>query len=285
MPSTNERISFQGERGAYSHLACQEAYPHMEAMPCPSFEDAFAAVADYDAELAMIPIENSLGGRVADIHKLLPESTLYIVNEHFQPVKHCLLGLAGATLDELKEVYSHPQALAQCRALVRELNVVPCPSADTAGSARKIAELGDPTKAAIASSLAGETYGLQALRTRVEDRLGNTTRFVVMSRKRVEPDPRDGPCMTSFVFQVRSVPAALYKSLAGFATTGVNITKLESYIVDSSFTVAQFYAEIEGHPSNKLVDQAFSELQYFSTKLKVLGTYPMNDFRSKSLHC
>ena len=272
-------IAFQGEPGAYSHLACVEACPELEPIPCESFEDAFASVSSGQAALAMIPIENSLGGRVADIHHLLPESSLYIVNEHFQSVQHCLLAPAGATLEGLERVESHTQALAQCRNLVRELGVEAVHTADTAGAARDVAERNDPKVAAIASSLAGEIYSLQVLRTRIEDRLGNTTRFVVMSRTRDEPDPRDGPCMTSFVFQVRSIPASLYKALGGFATNGINITKLESYIVDANFTVAQFYAEIEGHPSQESVRHAFDELQYFCAKLKVLGTYPQHPFR------
>ena len=280
--SSSKTIAFQGEPGAYSHLACKEAYPDMEPLPCESFEDAFAAVADGAAELAMIPIENSLGGRVADMHHLLPESSLYIVDEHFQAVQHCLLAPKGATLEGLERIESHTQALAQCRRLLRELGVEVIHAADTAGAARDVAERGDPTVGAIASSLAGEIYSLETLRTRIEDRLGNTTRFVVMSRARVEPDPRDGPCMTSFVFQVRSIPASLYKALGGFATNGINITKLESYIVDASFTVAQFYAEIEGHPSETRVAHAFDELQFFCTKLKVLGTYPQHPFRSST---
>jgi prephenate dehydratase len=227
----------------------------------------------------MIPIENTLGGRVADMHHLLPEASLYIINEHFQAVQHCLLAAPGATLEGLAKIQSHTQALAQCRGLIRELGVEAVHVADTAGAARDVAERGDPTIAAIASTLAGEIYSLESLRTRIEDRLGNTTRFVVMSRTRVEPDPRDGPCMTSLVFQVRSIPAALYKALGGFATNGINITKLESYIIDASFTVAQFYAEIEGHPSDTNVAHAIEELQFFCTKMKVLGTYPQHPFR------
>lgn len=277
--TSKKKIAFQGEPGAYSHLACIEAYPDLEPMPCESFEDAFAGVSDDKAALAMIPIENSLGGRVADIHHLLPESSLYIVNEHFQSVQHCLLAPTGATLEGLKSIESHTQALSQCRNLLRELGVEIVHTADTAGAARDVAERGDPKVAAIASRLAGEIYSLEVLRTRIEDRLGNTTRFIVMSRARIEPDPRDGPCMTSFVFQVRSIPASLYKALGGFATNGVNITKLESYIVDASFTVAQFYAEIDGHPSDPHVRHAFDELQFFCTKLKVLGTYPQHPFR------
>jgi prephenate dehydratase len=273
------KIAFQGEPGAYSHLACKEAFPDLEPVPCESFEDAFAAVSDGAASLAMIPIENSLGGRVADMHHLLPDSSLYIINEHFQAVQHCLLAPAGATLEGLKRIESHTQALAQCRGLIRELGVQAVHAADTAGAARDVAERGDPSIGAIASKLAGEIYSLETLRTRIEDRLGNTTRFVVMSRARVEPDPRDGPCMTSFVFQVRSIPASLYKALGGFATNGINITKLESYIIDASFTVAQFYAEIEGHPSDTHVAHAFEELQFFCAKLKILGTYPQHPFR------
>jgi prephenate dehydratase len=278
----SQKIAFQGEPGAYSHLACTEAYPELEPLACESFEDAFAAVSDDLAALAMIPIENSLGGRVADMHHLLPDSSLYIVNEHFQPVQHCLLAPPGATLEGLKRIESHTQALAQCRELLRELGVEIVHAADTAGAARDVAQRGDLTVGAIASKLAGEIYALETLRTRIEDRLGNTTRFVVMSRGRVEPDPRECACMTSLVFQVRSIPASLYKALGGFATNGINITKLESYIVDASFTVAQFYAEIEGHPSDTHVAQAMEELQFFCSKLKILGTYPQHPFRNSN---
>lgn len=274
-------IAFQGLPGAYSHLACGAAFPGLEPLPCESFEAAFAAVADGVAGLAMIPIENSLGGRVADIHHLLPSSSLYIVAEHFQPVRHVLLAVPGADLERLESVRSHPQALAQCRTLIRELGLEPVPRADTAGAAREVMAQGDPTVGAIASALAGEIYGLEILRTRIEDRIGNTTRFIVMARQRREPDPTAGPSMTSIVFQVRSVPAALYKALGGFATSGVNITKLESYITDASFAVARFYAEIEGHPADKAVDLALEELQYFSTKTKILGVYPAAPFRRR----
>ena len=279
--TTQGIIAFQGEPGAYSHLAAIEARPDLEPLPCASFEEAFAAVAAGRAELAMIPIENTLGGRVADIHHLLPESNLYIVDEHYQAVQHCLLAPAGSTLEGLKRVESHPQALAQCRSMIRELGLEPVPVADTAGAARDVAARRDRETAAIASALAGEIHTLQVLRKRIEDRLGNTTRFVIMSRIRVEPDPRNGPCMTSLVFQVRSVPAALYKALGGFATNGVNITKLESYITDASFKVAQFYVEIEGHPSERHVDHALDELQFFSTKLKIIGTYPCHPLRHR----
>ena len=272
-------IAFQGIPGAYSNLACQARFPEIEAVACGTFEDAFAAVEEGRTDLAMIPIENSLGGRVADIHHLLPESNLYIIDEHFQPIQHHLLAVPGATLEGVRKVFSHEQALAQCRELIRELGVEPVIRADTAGAAEEVSELEDPTIAAIASQLAGDIYGLISLRTRIEDRLGNTTRFVVMSRRREEPDPREGPCLTSLIFQVRSVPAALYKALGGLATNGINVVRLESYISLTTPNVAQFYAEIEGHPAEKAVDQALEELQFFSTKLKILGVYPANRFR------
>ena len=226
----------------------------------------------------MIPIENSLGGRVADIHHLLPESRLFIIGEHFQRIEHHLLAPPGATLDSIQTVYSHPQALAQCRTMIRDLKLKPVSRADTAGAACEVAERNDPTTAAIASRLAGETYGLHSLRNRIEDKLGNTTRFVIMAPQRSDSSPNT-PSIVSLLFQVRSVPAALYKSLAGFATNGINVVKLESYITDSNFTVAQFYADIEGHIAHKHVDLALQELQYFSTMLKILGVYPAHPFR------
>lgn len=277
----NPVIAFQGVPGAYSNLACQAAFPAMEPLPCATFEDAFAAVETGAAGLAMIPIENSLGGRVADIHHLLPESNLFIIAEHFQPVHHNLMGPKGATLDTIKEAHSHTQALAQCRNTLRELKIKPVVAADTAGAAKAIAELGDPSIAAIASSLAAEKYGLEILRPRIEDRIGNVTRFVVMSRTRVEPDPRSGPCLTSFVFTVRSVPASLYKSLGGFATNGVNMVRLESYISVADYSRARFYAEVEGHPSEKHVDRALEELQFFTTNVKVLGVYRQGEWRAE----
>ena len=212
--SADNKIAYQGVPGAYSHKACVEAYPDMDPVACESFEDAFAAVADGRARLAMIPIENSVGGRVADIHHLLPDSGLYIIDEHFQSVQHQLLAVEGATLETIENVTSHVQALSQCRHLIAELNLKPVQSADTAGAAKQLAESGDQTTAAIASQLAGEIYGLKVLRSRIEDRIGNTTRMVVMSRQRVEPDPSSGPCMTSLVFQVRSVPAACTRASA-----------------------------------------------------------------------
>lgn len=277
----NPVIAYQGVPGAYSHLACREAFPHLEPLSCPSFEDAFEAVEKGKAGLAMIPIENSLGGRVADIHHLLPDSNLYIIGEHFQPVNHCLLAPKGAELSKIKEAHSHTQALAQCRDTLRELKITPMKHADTAGAAKEVAERNDPAVAAVASSLAGETYGLDILRNRVEDKIGNVTRFIVMSRTRIEPDPRSGPCLTSFVFQVRSIPAALYKSMGGFATNGVNFVKLESYISIADLNTARFYAEIEGHPADKAVDRAFEELQFYTNRVKILGTFPKNNPQDK----
>ena len=250
----------------------------MEPVPYPSFEDTFAAAASGEVELAMIPLENSLGGRVADIHHLLPESNLHIVAEHFQSVQHHLLAVPGATIEGIEIVETHVQAHAQCRRFVRNLGAQPVVTADTAGAARHVADRGDPGIAAIASSLAGEIYGLDTLHTRIANHHENTTRFIVMSHEPDHSDP-DRPCMTSIVFQVRSVPAALYKALGGFATNGVNITKLESYIMDSSFNVAQFYAEFEGHTEDRLVKFALEELEFFTDRLLILGVYPAHEFR------
>ncbi len=280
-PDPDNSIAFQGVPGAYGHLSCKAVFPDMEAIACETFMDAITMVRDREAKYAMIPIENSLGGRVADIHHLLPESGLFTIGEHFQSVQHQLLGVKGATLKDVKSVHSHEQALSQCRNFTRELGIEPIIHADTAGSAKMIAELGDKTQASIASSLAGEIYGLEVLRERVEDRLGNTTRFLILSRDRLTPSITDGPCMTSFVFQVRSQPAALYKALGGFATNGVNVTKLESYITDASFEAAQFYIDIEGHPDEAPLARAIEELQFFSAKLKMLGVYPAHAYRKE----
>jgi prephenate dehydratase len=271
-------VAFQGQPGAYSDLACRNALPRMTTLPCPAFEDAFAAVRDGQAALAMIPIDNSLAGRVADIHHLMPESGLHIIGEHFQRVNHHLLAPKGATLSGLKTVESHVQALSQCRRIIRELGLKPIVRADTAGSAAEVAERGDRTVAAIASSLAADIYGLDILKADIEDAEHNTTRFVILSREAKRP-PVGGPVVTTLVFRVRSVPASLYKALGGFATNGVNITKLESYIVDGNFTVAQFYADIDGHPDERPVQLALEELRFFSTDVKLLGTYPASAFR------
>ncbi len=273
------RISFQGDWGAYSHLACREAAPDYAPLPAESFEEAFAACSEGRASRAMIPIENSVAGRVADIHHLLPNSDLFLIGEHFQRVHHHLLAVEAATLESIREVHSHIHALSQCRKLIRELGVKPIQHGDTAGACRMVAERGDPTIAALGSSLAAETHGLKSLRAGVEDHDNNITRFLVMARERIVPHPKDGPVMTSFIFAVNSVPAALYKALGGFATNGVNITKLESYMLEGSFEQAQFYADIEGHPDDPAVERALGELKFFCKTMKLLGTYPRHPFR------
>ena len=273
-------IAFQGHPGAYSDLACRQAYPELTTLPCETFEDTFAAVREGRAGLGMIPIENSLAGRVADIHHLLPESGLHIIAEHFQRVVHNLLAPKGAKLADLKTVASHVQALSQCRKTIRTLGLKLVVRADTAGAAAEIAAAGDKTAAAIASTLAAEIYGLDILKESMEDAEHNTTRFIIMAREPLDPDPAAGSIVTSLVFRVRSVPAALYKALGGFATNGVNITKLESYILDGAFTVAQFYADIEGHPDQRPVRLALEELSFFSNEVRILGVYPASPFRA-----
>jgi prephenate dehydratase len=274
-----KRIAFQGELGANSHIACREAHPALEPLPCASFDDAFAAVNEGQARYAMIPVENSLFGRVADVHHLLPESGLYIVGERFVPIRHQLLGLPGGTLAGLKAVRSHPQALGQCRKMLRELGVAAVKTADTAGAAREIVELGDPSIGALASSLAGEIHGLKVLKPDIADAAHNTTRFLTFSRTEENAALGDGPCMTSFLFRVRNVPAALYKALGGFATNSVNMTKLESYIEGGAFSAAFFFAEVEGHPDEQGLKHALEELEFFSATLKIVGVYPADPFR------
>ena len=277
-----ERIVYQGEPGANSHLACREAYPDLEAVACPTFEDALQAVKAGEARFAMIPIENSVAGRVADIHHLLPGADLYIVGEHFLRVRHQLLGARGATLKTIKRVLSHTQALGQCRRKLIELGLKPVPEADTAGSARIVSEANDPTLAAVASSLAAEIYGLDILASDIEDEMHNTTRFVVLSAEADDAEPGEGPVITTFIFRVRNVPAALYKALGGFATNGVNMTKLESYQLEGTFNATMFYADIEGHPADRLVRLALEELSFFSSEKKVLGTYPASPYRAEA---
>jgi len=272
-------IAFQGEHGAYSDLACRMSRPEMTTMPCRTFEDAFSAVRDGKAGLAMIPIENSVAGRVADIHHLLPESGLHIIGEHYQRINHHLLAVPGTKLEDVTEVYSHVHALNQCRDFLKEHKITPIVAVDTAGSAKEIAKSGDTTRAVIASELAGEIYGLTSLAADIEDAEHNTTRFVVMAKEAITPHPKAGMSVTSFVFRVRNVPAALFKALGGFATNGVNITKLESYIVDGSFVAAQFYADCEGHPDNRNLRLALEELEFFTQTVKILGVYPPHPYR------
>lgn len=275
-----DRIAYQGEPGANSHMACIEVFPDLEPMPCPTFEDALAAVKSGDARYAMIPIENSVAGRVADIHHLLPNAGLFIVGEHFQRVRHQLLALPEASLDTIKYVMSHTQALGQCRNTLRRLGLKPVPEADTAGSARIVAERKDLSLAAIASTLAAEIYGLKILKSDIEDEAHNTTRFVILAAEPDDADPGEGPFVTTFIFRVRNVPAALYKALGGFATNGVNMTKLESYQLNGAFTATMFYADIEGHPADRPVRLALEELSFFSSELKVLGTYRASPYRA-----
>jgi prephenate dehydratase len=277
---TQKRIVFQGEPGANSHLAIHEAYPDCEAVPCATFEDAFAAITSGEAELGMIPVENSVAGRVADIHHLMPESGLHIVAEHFMPVRHQLLAVKGATLDGIKTVESHVHALGQCRKVIRKLRIRPVVAADTAGSARIVAEAGDKTRAAIATRLAAEIYGLDILAQDIEDEAHNTTRFIVLSRDAKWAKNGSGPIITTFLFRVRNVPAALYKVLGGFATNGVNMTKLESYMIEGNFFATQFYADVEGHPEDRQLVLAFEELSFFSKEMKILGVYPAHKFRA-----
>jgi prephenate dehydratase len=273
------RIAYQGERGANSHQVCREHYPELEAVPCASFEDVFAAVEGGEADLAMIPIDNSIAGRVADIHHFLPDSGLHIIAEHFLRIRFQLLAIPGARLDQIRTVHSHVHALGQCRKVIRAHNLVQVISGDTAGAAREIVEAGDPTQAAISPPLAAEIYGLEVLAEDVEDEDHNTTRFVVLSRELVEAPPGNGPVVTSFIFNVRNLPAALYKALGGFATNGVNMTKLESYMVGGEFTATQFLAEVDGHPSDLAVARALEELRFFTTDVKILGVYPADAFR------
>ena len=279
--SADKTIAYQGEPGANSHIACVEMFPDHTAMACATFEDAFAAISGGDASIGMIPIENSLAGRVADIHHLMPESGLYIVGEHFLRIRHQLLGCNGATMDTVKTVRSHPMAIGQCRQTLRDLKLHPVPTADTAGAAREIASLQDTQVAAIASGLAGEIYGLDLLRANIEDADHNTTRFVVLSKEPDDAEPEDEPVITSFVFRVRNVPAALYKAMGGFATNGVNMIKLESYQLGGSFNATQFYADIEGHPSNRSVRLALEELDFFTSHLRILGVYKASPLRAE----
>ncbi len=279
MTDPAKTIAFQGTPGAYSDLACRSVRPEMETLACRSFEDAFAAVRDGRAALAMIPIENSVAGRVADIHHLLPESDLHIIGEHYQRVNHYLLGVPGARIEDLTHAHSHIHALNQCRNLIRTLGLEPVVHIDTAVAAASVAAAADKTQAAIASELAGELDGLVALKANIEDAEHNTTRFLIMARDPIVPHPKAGPTITSFVFRVRNVPAALYKALGGFGTNGVNMTKLESYLVGGRFNAAQFYAEVEGHPEHRNLRLALEELEFFSREVRILGVYPAHSYR------
>ncbi|MEM1346524.1 MAG: prephenate dehydratase [Pseudomonadota bacterium] len=281
VPEAPERpsIAFQGEEGAFSHETCLAVYPEMTPLACPTFEAALDAVKARRADLAMMPIENSLHGRVADLHHLLPTSGLYAIGEAFSRVRLQLLGLPGVALDEIEEAQSLYVALGQCKRFLARHNIRALAGPDTAGSAREVAEAGLRTRGAIASRLAGEIHGLEVLAEGIEDASHNTTRFLVLSRQKIEADPTGGPAITSFFFEVRNVPAALYKAMGGFATNGINMVKLESYMKGGSFTATEFYAEIEGHPNDTPVQRAMEELRFFCHRLTVLGVFPAHPFR------
>jgi len=296
--ASKKKIVFQGEPGANSDLACRKAYPRYAPVPCPTFEDAFAAVRSGKADLAMIPVENSVAGRVADIHHLMPESGLHIVAEWFLPVRHQLMALPGASLKTIASVESHVMALGQCRKVIRALKLKSVVAADTAGSARIVSESGDRSRSAIASELAAKIYGLKIVKRNVEDEAHNTTRFIVLAHKPKWPkrsikrsikrtakrnaNRGNGRIVTTFVFQVRNIPAALYKALGGFATNGINMTKLESYMIEGSFSATQFYADVEGHPKDRALELALEELEFVSQPgtLKILGVYPGHRYRN-----
>lgn len=277
----NKVISFLGEPGSNSHIACSEKYPDWEVLPCATFEDVFGAVKDGEASLAMIPIENSLAGRVADIHHLLPTSGLHIVGEHFLPIRFQFMALPEADLSTIKDVYSHVHALGQCRKIIRKLGLKAHVAGDTASAARQVAEWKDPTRAALASRMVAGIYGLKILAEDVEDEAHNTTRFVVLSKTPQWTSAGNGPTVTSFVFRVRNIPAALYKAMGGFATNGINMTKLESYMIEGEFLATQFYAEVDGHPEDANLKRALEELEFFSRELRILGVYPAAPFREK----
>ncbi len=280
-PKQPDRIAFQGEPGAYSHMACIDAYPEMEPLPCNTFEGAIAAVKSGEARLAMLPVENSTYGRVADMHTLLPESGLFIIGETFVPVRIQLMGPAGAKLEDVEEAQSHTVLLGQCRGFLRKHGIRSVIGADTAGSAAQIAREKNPKRAALASSLAAEISGLEIIAPDIQDNSHNATRFLVMSRQKIEAEPTAPKVITTFVFEVRNVPAALYKAMGGFATNGVNMVKLESYMVNGSFTATQFYADIEGHPEQRPVALALEELRFFTSFVKVLGVYPAHPYREQ----
>ena len=277
MRASTGRIAFQGAPGAYSHQACVEAFPFLEGLPSRTFEGAIAAVREGKADRAMLPIENSTYGRIADIHHLLPDSGLHITGEHFVRVHANLLGVPGARLADVRRAMSQPPLLGQCRNFLREHDIEAVPGPDTAGSAAAVAKEGDPSLGALASVLAAEIHGLTVLARHIEDNDTNTTRFLVMAPEPERPAP--GETLTTFVFRVRNIPAALYKALGGFATNGINMTKLESYMLGGAFTATQFYADIEGHPDEAPVRRALDELAYYTTHLQILGVYRRSGFR------
>ncbi|MFP4386685.1 MAG: prephenate dehydratase [Alphaproteobacteria bacterium] len=271
-------IAFQGMRGAYSDMACRTVFPDLETVPCVSFDQTFDAVMEGASDLAMIPIDNTIAGRVADVHHLMPQGDLFIIGEHFQPVNHMLLGLPGARIEDIKHIHSHVHAIPQCRNFINGIDARAHVHDDTAGAAQEVVHIGDPSHAAIASVLAAEIYGLEVIEERVEDRAHNTTRFLILCREPHFPDVRNKNVMTSLLFEVRHIPAALYKALGGFATNGLSLTKLESY-VDENFQAARFFCDIEGHPETQAFRNALEELGFYAKYVKMLGAYEAAPFR------
>ncbi|WP_343803944.1 prephenate dehydratase [Marinobacterium maritimum] len=283
--TANTTIAYQGQPGAYSHLACRRVHPELTPKACESFVEAMFMVERGEARLAMIPLENSTAGRVEEIYRLMPKTRLHVIGEHFEPVNHCLLALPGTQLEEIKTVSSHPQALAQCAENLRMLGIDPIAALDTAGSAAELAQTQQPGHAAIASSLAAELYGLEILKDNFQDKTGNTTRFMILSRDQMipvlEPEVR---YLTSLMFRVRNMPAALYKALGGFATNGVNMIKLESYMASETMTVSSFHLDVEGHPHQQAMKFAMQELNFFAEEVRVIGTYEAHPFRFSHLN-
>lgn len=282
MTSSDPRhiIAYQGISGAYSHLSCLRVHPELEARACETFVDAMFMVEGGQANLAMIPLENSTAGRVEEIYRLMPQTHLKIIGEHFEPVNHCLLGLPGTKVEDLKTISSHPQALAQCDQHIKQLGLTPVAALDTAGSAEALSQAQNPTHASIASSLAAELYGLEVLRENFQDKTGNTTRFLLLSKDAQTPEYVAGTrYMTTVMFRVRNMPAALYKALGGFATNNVNMVKLESYMASDTMTVSSFHLDVEAHPSERAMKYALEELNFFANDVKIMGTYPAHPFR------
>ncbi|MBU2965345.1 prephenate dehydratase [Amphritea sp. 2_MG-2023] len=283
MSSAPNIIAFQGVEGAYSHLSCRRVFPEMEAFACETFVEAMLMVDQGKSKLAMIPLENSTAGRVEEIYRLMPKSQLHIIGEHFEPVSHCLLGVKGGSIEQLKTVSSHPQALAQCDGHIKQLNIEPIAGFDTAGSAYELSQNPDPSHGAIASSLAAELYDLDILQENFQDVTGNTTRFLILSREEGIPERKaDTPYITSLMFTVRNIPAALYKALGGFATNGINMVKLESYIRNGLTKGASFHLDVEGHPDDRMMQYALQELAFFTKEMRNLGTYEAHEFRTQN---
>ncbi|WP_372738080.1 prephenate dehydratase [Neptunomonas sp.] len=275
-------IAYQGHKGAYSHLSCHHVHPEMEAFACASFVDAMFMVERGEAQLAMIPLENSTAGRVEEIYRLMPKTQLHIISEHFEPVNHCLLAKKGTRMEDLRKVSSHPQALAQCDNNTKSLGLIPIASLDTAGAAEALLTMDEPGHAAIASSLAAELYGLEILRENFQDKTGNTTRFVILAKDSHMPKlDKNITFITTIMFTVRNIPAALYKGLGGFATNGVNMVKLESYMSSDTMQAASFHLDVEGHPDQKAMQYALQELDFFAKEVRIIGTYPAHPFRFK----